>query len=162
MVRADESSTVVKIEERVRPLYFAAGILFVALGVVGAFLPVMPTTIFLILAAGCFGKSSPGMERWICEHPRLGPPVVAWQRERSIRLRHKVVAIVLIWVSTLASVTFAGLPLPLDGALLAIAVALTAYLLTRPTKVDAKVDQPSVFVRGANVRGPAKELRSSK
>ncbi|MBL1149574.1 MAG: Inner membrane protein YbaN [Fimbriimonadales bacterium] len=141
-----------------RSVYFASGVILVALGVVGAFLPVMPTTIFLILAAGCFGKSSPRMERWICEHPRLGPPVVAWQQERSIRMRHKVFAIVLIWISILSSVAFADLALPLDGMLLVIAVSLTVFLLTRPTKVD----QPSAFVRGANVRGPANELRSSK
>lgn len=61
-----------------RWLWFCAGWLMVALGFIGALLPVMPTTIFLIAAAGCFARSSPRFERWLLDHPRFGPPLVAW------------------------------------------------------------------------------------
>ena len=59
-----------------RPLLFAAGWIFTALGVVGLILPLMPGTIFLILAAWCFSQSSPRFEAWLLGHPRLGPQVL--------------------------------------------------------------------------------------
>lgn len=60
------------------------GLLCVALGIIGAILPLMPTTIFLILAAGCFARSSNRLEAWLLNHPSFGPPVSAWRAERAI------------------------------------------------------------------------------
>jgi uncharacterized protein len=75
-----------------RPLYFAAGLLMLALGIIGAFVPVMPTTIFLILAAWCFARSSPRLEQWLMSHPKFGPVLVAWRREGAIPRRAKIFA----------------------------------------------------------------------
>ena len=75
-----------------RWLWFCAGWLMVALGFIGALLPVMPTTIFLIAAAGCFARSSPRFERWLLDHPRFGPPLVAWQNEGAISRKGKRLA----------------------------------------------------------------------
>ena len=72
-----------------RWLWFAAGWLMVALGFIGAMLPVMPTTIFLIMAVGCFARSSPRFERWLLEHPQFGRPLRQWREEGAISLcRH--------------------------------------------------------------------------
>ncbi|MCH4554286.1 YbaN family protein, partial [Aestuariibaculum sp. L182] len=70
-----------------RAFYFALGWVMVALGFIGALLPVMPTTIFLIIAAWCFGRSSPRFEKWLLEHPVFGPTLVQWQRHGAIPLR---------------------------------------------------------------------------
>jgi uncharacterized protein len=72
--------------------YVALGCMFVGLGVIGAFLPVMPTTVFLIGALWAFAKSSPRLERWLLEHPRFGPRLGAWRAHRVIPVRVKVFA----------------------------------------------------------------------
>ena len=75
-----------------RHLYFAAGWVLTAIGVIGLVLPLMPGTIFLIAAAWCFSRSSPRFEVWLIGHPKLGPQVVAWRRTGSIARRTKYIA----------------------------------------------------------------------
>jgi uncharacterized membrane protein YbaN (DUF454 family) len=76
-----------------RSLYFVAGLVLVGVGVVGYFVPVMPGTLFLILAAACFARSSQRLETWLLNHPRFGPSVVAWREHRAIPRRIKIIAI---------------------------------------------------------------------
>lgn len=64
----------------------------VALGFIGALLPVMPTTIFLILAAGCFARSSPRLERWLLDHPRYGPALRTWREQGAVSRKGKTCA----------------------------------------------------------------------
>ncbi|MEJ8630372.1 YbaN family protein [Sphingomonas sp. I4] len=68
------------------------GLFCVGLGIVGALLPLMPTTIFLILAAGCFARSSPRLEARLLNHPRFGPTLRAWRRDGAMGLRAKGMA----------------------------------------------------------------------
>lgn len=76
-----------------RPLFLVAGVLLTFVGVIGYFTPGMPGTIFLILAAGCFTRSSPKLEAWLLSHPRLGPGVTAWRENGAIPRKIKYVAI---------------------------------------------------------------------
>lgn len=76
-----------------RPIYFVSGVMLVALGVIGIFVPLMPTTSFLILAAWCFARSSRRAEAWLLNHPRLGPVIVAWRQNRAIARKHKAMSI---------------------------------------------------------------------
>ncbi len=64
----------------------------VATGIVGIFLPLLPTTIFFILAAGCFAKSNPRLENWILTHPKIGPNVIQWQEHKVIPRKAKLFA----------------------------------------------------------------------
>ena len=85
-----------------RLLYLVLGFAFVALGIVGAFLPVLPTTPFLIVAAGCFARSSPRLERRLLEHPRFGPLLKEWRARGAIPLRAKWMALAGMTVGFLA------------------------------------------------------------
>ncbi len=75
-----------------RPLLFALGWIFTALGVAGLILPLMPGTVFLILAAWCFSRSSPRFEAWLVGHPRLGPHVLRWRETGAVARRAKYLA----------------------------------------------------------------------
>lgn len=78
--------------DMIRLGWLALGCLFVGLGMVGAVLPLMPTTIFLILAAGCFARSSPRLEAWLLNHPRFGPTLRNWRKRGAIGPRAKAMA----------------------------------------------------------------------
>lgn len=75
-----------------RLAWLTLGWLFVALGFIGALLSLMPTTIFLILAAGCFTRSSPRFEGWLLDHPEFGPALRAWRDDGAIGPRAKIMA----------------------------------------------------------------------
>jgi uncharacterized protein len=116
-----------------RAVYLAIGLLFVGLGALGVILPVLPTTPFLLISLWAFAKSSARLERWLLEHRRFGPPLVAWRAHRVIPLGAKLTA----WGSMLASLTtmfLLGSPWPAlagAGSLMAIGAA---YIATRPSK----------------------------
>ncbi|PLW77638.1 DUF454 domain-containing protein [Cohaesibacter celericrescens] len=68
------------------------GLLVSGIGIIGAFLPVLPSTVFFIFAAFCFARSSPRLENWILNHSLFGPPVTAWQEHGAIPLMAKYFA----------------------------------------------------------------------
>jgi uncharacterized membrane protein YbaN (DUF454 family) len=73
--------------------YFVLGILMLVLAFVGALLPLMPTTIFLILAVWCFTRSSPRLEAWVLNHRTFGPTLRAWRDQGAISMRAKAMAL---------------------------------------------------------------------
>src|ERR1700741_1335936 len=76
----------------VRPLWMALGLAFVGRAFVGALLPLLPTTIFLILAAGCFARSSPRLEAWLLNHARFGATLRAAGADGAISRRAQALA----------------------------------------------------------------------
>lgn len=75
------------------------GVVSLALGVAGIFLPLLPTTPFLLLAAWLFVRSSPRLYDWLMSHPRLGEYIRNFREERAIPLRVKIVSVSLIWLT---------------------------------------------------------------
>lgn len=116
----------------VRYALIAVGWLSVALGVIGIFLPVLPTTPFLLLAAACFVRSSRRFYEWLVNHRYLGPWVRDYLEGHGIPLKGKVYAIVLMWVS----ISFSCYLVPLPWArafMLTSAVLVTLYILRQKT-----------------------------
>ena len=95
-------STVTSVVARMRwlrLLWLSAGALALALGVLGIFLPLLPTTPFVLLAAFCFSRGSERWEAWLLGHPRLGPLVQDWRRYRAMPLRAKQLATLMMTLS---------------------------------------------------------------
>lgn len=76
-----------------RQLYLVLGLALVGIGFIGAVLPVLPTTPFLILAAACFARSSKRLEAGLLDHPRFGPLLRAWRERGAIPRRAKAMAL---------------------------------------------------------------------
>ncbi len=112
-----------------RPLYLAFGMIFVALGAVGAALPIIPTVPFLLLAVFCFARSNPALEQRILDHPTWGPQVKDWRERRAISRRSKVMAIGAMSVG--AAFTWFSLGVPWVYVSLAILGISGTWIATR-------------------------------
>ncbi|MEE1876887.1 YbaN family protein [Altererythrobacter litoralis] len=112
-----------------RPLYAAGGIIAVGLAALGAFLPIMPTVPFLLVAVFCFARSNPAWEQRILDHPYWGPQVKDWQERRAIARPAKLAAI----TAMSAGVVFTWATLGHPWYLISIAILVVAgsWIATR-------------------------------
>jgi len=114
-----------------RPLYVALGWLSMGCAVIGALLPLVPMTVFLILAAYFFGRGSPAARHWLVTHPWFGPPIRRWEETGGISRANKALAVVAMAASF-------GLALALGAGAVILAVQAAAllsaatFVLTRP------------------------------
>jgi uncharacterized membrane protein YbaN (DUF454 family) len=116
----------------VRYLLLCIGWLSVVLGVIGIFLPILPTTPFLLLAAACFARSSPRFYHWLVENKRLGPWIGDYLQGHGMPVKAKVYAIGLMWVSI--SLSCYLVPILWARVLMLIsAVLVTVYILRQKT-----------------------------
>ena len=116
-----------------RAVLFACGCLSVALGVIGIFLPVLPTTPFLLLAAACFARSSKRFYLWLVQHPRLGPWIRDYLDGQGLPLKGKVWALLLLWLSISFSLWVVPLWWARAGMLIS-SVAVTIYIVSLKTR----------------------------
>ncbi|MCI0919221.1 YbaN family protein [Pseudomonas stutzeri] len=116
----------------VRYLLLGTGWLSVALGVIGIFLPVLPTTPFLLLAAACFVRSSRRFYDWLVMHPRLGPWFRDYLEGNGVPLKGKVYSIIAMWLSIALSCWLVPMPWARAG-MLTSATLVTIYILRLKT-----------------------------
>ena len=110
--------------------YVLLGFLSLAIGTVGAFVPLLPTVPFMLLAAFFFARSSPAMERKLLEHPTVGPHIVAWRSRGAISRNGKRAALVAFAIS--AAIGLVALPYPWSFVPLIAAVIGGSWIWTRP------------------------------
>lgn len=114
--------------------YLTSGFLLVAIGVIGIFLPLLPTTIFLIFASACFVKGSPRANEWLRNHKVLGAYLKNYQDKSGLTIKAKVFNISFLWIMILSSVYFFTEEFFIRLLLIAIAVGVTIHLLMVKTK----------------------------
>jgi uncharacterized protein len=114
-----------------RRLLLVLGWLFVAIGAIGLALPGLPGTMFLILAAACFARSSPRFEAWLLDNPRLGPAVRRWRRSGAIPRPAKWIACLSMaasWLLLLAT----DVPAYGKAGVALVLLLVAGYIVTRP------------------------------
>ena len=123
-------------------LFNLAGGLALGLGLIGIFLPLLPTTPFVLLAAACFARGSERFHDWLLANRTFGPMVYEWERHRSIPYRTKITAIVLMSTTLAISITFFVQPLWLKGALAAMGAALAVWMYRIPSRDRSESGTP--------------------
>lgn len=103
----------------------------IVLGVIGIFLPLLPTTPFILLAAWSFARSSERFHSWLLGHPRLGPIVHAWQNGSGIPRKVRNRVLFVLWLSLLSSALLIA-KLWLVPVLAVVGLGTTFYLLRQP------------------------------
>jgi uncharacterized membrane protein YbaN (DUF454 family) len=111
-----------------------AGFIALALGVIGLFVPLLPTTPFILLAAACFARSSQRFHRWLLANRIFGPMVREWEDHRSIPYRTKLIAIALMSVTMAVSTVVFVRPLALQLAVGAFGVGLAIWMYRIPSR----------------------------
>jgi uncharacterized membrane protein YbaN (DUF454 family) len=113
-------------------LYLMAGFLLVALAALGIFLPLLPTTPLLLLAAACFAHSSEKCHQWLLQHNLFGPLIRSWHERRCIPRKAKCVAIASILLFGGYAIGFAIENLPIRIAGTAILLIGLVFVLRIP------------------------------
>ena len=120
-----------------KTLLIVAGVVSLALGGIGVFLPLLPTTPFVLLAAGCFAGSSPAMHRWLCRSRFFGEYIENYRTNAGVSKSVKVRAIVFLWAGLALSA--AAVHKPLVWMILAvIGICVSTHLLMMKTKDENK------------------------
>ena len=119
-----------------RPFLVAAGFASTGLAVLGIFLPLLPTVPLLLLAAACFARSSDRFHRWLLGHRYLGPMIDGYVGGGGIPRRARLTALALIWTGIPLSALLLTSRTPVRVIMLAVAAALTVYLLWLPGREE--------------------------
>ena len=115
------------------------GVLSLGLGIIGIFLPLLPTTPFILLSAYLFAKSSTRLHYWITNHKLFGDYIRSYNEDKSISMQVKIMAIGMIWSSMLFSIFFVlNDKWWLQLILVSIAIGVTTHLIMMKTKKAVK------------------------
>ena len=109
------------------------GLISLGLGILGAFLPVLPTTPLLLLAAALFLRGNRRLYDWLLTHPKLGPYITNFIKHRSIPLRIKIISVSTLWITLLYCAIFVAEHWALRAMFIAIAIGVTIHILSYKT-----------------------------
>jgi uncharacterized membrane protein YbaN (DUF454 family) len=116
-----------------RGLFVVAGTIFLGLGSLGIFLPILPTTPFLLLATACYYKGSKRMHNWMMNNKWFGKYVRNYMEGKGISLRTKLFTIIFLWATIAVSAFFLVNILIVQIVLLIIAIVVSIHIITLPT-----------------------------
>ncbi len=116
-----------------RKFLVGVGCISLALGVIGIFLPLLPTTPFVLLSALCFSKGSITMHAWLLRQPYIGPIITDWDRYRAVSPKAKVWCVSLMTLTMGYSLLFISIPLIAKIMMASMGVAVVTFVLTRPS-----------------------------
>ncbi|MEC9284246.1 MAG: YbaN family protein [Bdellovibrionota bacterium] len=122
-------------------LFLSLGILSTLLGFIGVFVPLLPTTPFVILAAFFFERGSPTFHSWLIENKYLGPFLKDWQQHKRIRRKYKVLAVCMILVGVSVPLSRPSMPLELKALVVFVIIGVVSFIVTRnekPSKFESK------------------------
>lgn len=122
----------------VRIVFATLGVLFLLIGIIGIFTPILPTTPFLLLATACFARSSRRFYNWLLNHQVMGPLIIEWRTYRSIPWRVKLVAIATMVLTFGSSILFFIKDGRLQLALTFFGLMMAVWLYRIPSR-----DRPS-------------------
>jgi hypothetical protein len=123
----------IQIATWIKLLLMIAGTIFVGLGVIGIFLPVIPATPFLLLAAACYARSSRRFYCWLLNNRWFGVYIKNYRQKKGMPLKVKILTVALLWLTILISVIFAVQSLALRIVLIIIAIGVSVHLLSLKT-----------------------------
>lgn len=109
------------------------GLISLGLGIVGIFLPILPTTPLLLLAAALFLKSNRGLYEWLLNHPKLGSYIRNFMEHKSIPLKIKVLSVSMVWITLLYCSMFVAEHWALRTFFILLAAAISIHILSYKT-----------------------------
>ena len=112
---------------------FVFGMTMVAMGLIGVVVPGMPTTVFLIVAAWAFSRSSLKFQKWLWYHPRLGPSLRNWYHYKIIPMQAKYMAVSMMGTSLLIIAYFTNENIMPFMVVTAMLIPTAIYICTRPS-----------------------------
>lgn len=129
-MREDTSSIISKVK---KGTYFIVGSISLIIGIIGLFLPVVPTTPLILLSAWCFFRSSSRFYEWVTSNERFGPTIKNYQEGRGITKATKIKAIIMMWLTISLSAYFYIRNYYIITLLYIISASVTIYLYKLPT-----------------------------
>jgi uncharacterized protein len=123
-----------KLSKTRRVFLTIVGLLSLVAGIVGIFVPIWPTTCFLLLSTACFSRSSDRLYRWMNTNSWFGGHVRQYRETGSVDSRVRILSLVSLWLSLLLSIALVKSSVWLLVALLAIGVAVSVHLLRLPVQ----------------------------
>lgn len=115
-------------------LLLICGFISLGLAILGIFLPVLPTTPLLLLAAYLFSKSSQKQYDWLLQHPRFGPYIIQFREQKIIPRHIKLISMLMLWATILLSIYLLRGNLPIQALLLIIAIGVSWHILSYRSK----------------------------